>query len=230
MLQAFKLFLSEKERLPDKNIPYYVKWVLDCYRYLDIPESQSLTNEQNTKFLNRLSKKHEGWQVQQAERALKLYGYFLSRSKKNNDDTAIADSSDWQKIEERLREALKLRHRSYSTEKTYIIWLRQFKGFINGKHPDSLEGKDLQDFLSYLAVDKKVSASIQNQALNAIVFLYRHVLDKNIEGEINAVRARQNRRLPVVLTVKEIEKIFSCMSGVNLLMAKLIYGCGFATS
>ena len=226
MLNVFKEFLSTKERLPDKNIPYYVKWVLDCYRYFDVPGSQPLTNEQNAKFLNRLAKKHEDWQVQQAERALKLYGYFLSRSKKNNDDTAISDSSDWQKIEERLREALKLRHRSYSTEKTYIIWLRQFKGFINGKHPDSLEGKDLQDFLSYLAVDKKVSASTQNQALNAIVFLYRHVLDKNIEGEISAVRARQNRRLPVVLTVKEIEKIFSGMSGVNLLMAKLIYGCG----
>lgn len=89
-----------------------------------------------------------------------------------------------------------------------------------------LTGKDLQDFLSYLAVDKKVSASTQNQALNAIVFLYRHVLDKDIEREISAVRARQNRRLHVVLTMQEIEKIFSGMSGINLLMAKLIYGCG----
>jgi len=226
MLQAFKQFLSEKERLPEKNIPYYIKWVLDCYRYFNAPESQPLTNEQNAKFLNWLAKKHEDWQVQQADRALRLYDYFISRSKKNDDGTAVADSSDWQKIEERLRRALKLRHRSYSTEKTYIIWLRQFKGFINGKHPNFLSGRDLQDFLSYLAVDKQVSASTQNQALNAIVFLYRHVLDKDIEGEISAVRARQNRRLPVVLTVQEIEKIFSGMSGVNLLMAKLIYGCG----
>jgi len=226
MLNAFKQFLGTKERLPEKNIPYYVKWVSDCYRYFDIQQSQPLANEQNTEFLNRLAKKHEDWQVQQAERALKLYGYFLSCSQKNNDETLTSDSSDWQRMEEKLREALKLRHRSYSTEKTYIIWLRQFKGFINGKQPNSLTGKNLQDFLSYLAVDKKVSASTQNQALNAIVFLYRHVLDKEIEGEINAVRARQNRRLPVVLTVKEIEKIFSGMSGINLLMAKLIYGCG----
>jgi len=84
--------LSEKERLPEKNIPYCVKWVSDCYRYFDVPELQPLTNEQNAKFLNRLAKKHEDWQVQQAERALKLYGYFLSRSQKNNDETAIADS------------------------------------------------------------------------------------------------------------------------------------------
>ncbi|OGW65247.1 MAG: integrase [Nitrospirae bacterium RIFOXYA2_FULL_44_9] len=126
----------------------------------------------------------------------------------------------------KLREALKLRHRSYSTEKTYVMWLRQFQGFINGKQPQSLEGKDIQDFLSYLAVEKKVSASTQNQALNAVVFLYRHVFDKDIQGEINAVRARQNRRLPVVLTVNEVEKIFSEMSGINKLMARLIYGCG----
>lgn len=159
MLNAFTQFLSTKERLPEKNIPYYVKWVSDCYRYFDAPESQQLTNEQNAEFLSRLAKKHEDWQVQQAERALKLYGYFLSRSQNKNAETAVAVSTDWQRLEERLREALKLRHRSYSTEKTYVIWLRQFKGFINGKYPNSLTGKDLQDFLTYLAVEKKVSAS-----------------------------------------------------------------------
>ena len=133
---------------------------------------------------------------------------------------------DWKKIEEKMREALRLRHRSYSTEKTYVMWLRQFQGFVNGRQPQSLDGKNIQDFLSYLAVEKKVSASTQNQALNAIVFLYRHVFDKNIAGEISAVRARQNRRLPVVLTIKEVGKIFSEMSGINKLMARLIYGCG----
>jgi integron integrase len=71
-----------------------------------------------------------------------------------------------------------------------------------------------------------VSASTQNQALNAIVFLYRHVFDKNIEGEINAVRAKQKQRLPVVLTVKEVDKIVSGMSGLNRLMVRFIYGCG----
>lgn len=225
MLQVFSQFLSEKERIPEKNAPYYVKWVSDCYRYFDKPETQVLTNDQNTKFLNHLAKKHEDWQVQQADRALRLYGYFLNRMQRNV-DTPCDISCDWKKIEEKMREALRLRHRSYSTEKTYIMWFRHFQGFINGKQPQSLEGRDIQDFLSYLAVEKKVSASTQNQALNAIVFLYRHVLDKDIEGEISAVRARQNRRLPVVLTVNEIGRIFSEMSGVNKFMARLIYGCG----
>ena len=226
MLDAFKQFLSAKERLPEKNLHYYIKWVSDCYRYFDIAEIQPLSNEQNTRFLNHLAKKHEDWQVQQADRALKLYGYFLSRSLNNSDDTTAAVPLDWQTIEKELSEALRLRHRSYSTEKTYILWLRQFRGFSKDKNPNSLEGKDIQNFLSHLAVEKKVSASTQNQALNALVFLYRHVLDRDIEGEISAVRARQKRRLPVVLTIKEIERIFSGMSGVNLLMVKLIYGCG----
>lgn len=226
MLDAFKQFLSVKERLPEKNLHYYVKWVSDCYHYFNIPESQLLSNDQNSDFLNFLSKKHEDWQVQQADRALKLYGYFLSCTQASSNEANKSASSDWQIIEKKLQEGLRLRHRAYSTEKTYILWSRQFKGFVKEKQPHSLEGKDIQDFLTYLAVEKKVSASTQNQALNAIVFLYRHVLDKDITGEISAVRARQKRRLPVVLTPMEIEKIFSVMTGDNLLMVKLIYGCG----
>lgn len=189
MLETFKQFLGTKERLPEKNIHYYVKWVSDCYRYFDVPATYSLTNEQNIEFINQLAKKHEDWQVQQAERALRLYGYFLSRYQQNRDGSDLAAPSDWGKMEEGLRMALKLRHRSYSTEKTYLLWLRQFRGFIKDKILQSLEGKDLQDFLSHLAVEKKVSAATQNQALNAIVFFYRHVLDRDIEDMISAVRA-----------------------------------------
>ena len=155
MLQVFNQFLSAKERIPEKNIPYYVKWVSDCYRYFDIPETQPLTNDQNAKFLNHLAKKHEDWQVQQADRALRLYGYFLSRRQRNEDGASGDMPDDWKKIEEKMREALRLRHRSYSTEKTYVMWLRQFQGFVNGRQPQSLDGKNIQDFLSYLAVEKR---------------------------------------------------------------------------
>lgn len=79
--------------------------------------------------------------------------------------------------------------------------------------------------MSHLAVEKRVSPSTQNQALNAIVFFYRHVLDKDIEGEISAVRARQRRRLPVVLTAKEVNSLFDKITGIHRLMAMLIYGC-----
>jgi integrase len=89
-----------------------------------------------------------------------------------------------------------------------------------------LQGRGLQDFLTHLAVDKKVSSSTQNQALNGVVFLYRHVLGKDIDGELSAVRARQRRHLPVVLTLKEIESIFDQLTGTLKLMALLTYGWG----
>ncbi len=125
-----------------------------------------------------------------------------------------------------MRDALRLRHRSLSTEKTYLAWLKGFKAFVDQKDPNHLEGTDHQDFLSHLAVERKVSASKQNQALNAIAFLYRHVLGKNIDQELSAVRAKQRRHLTVVLTVKEIQSIFDQMNGTLKLMAMLIYGGG----
>jgi hypothetical protein len=103
MLQVFNQFLSAKERIPEKNIPYYVKWVSDCYRYFDKPETQLLTNDQNAKFLNHLAKKYEDWQVQQADRALRLYGYFLNRMQRNEDVTSGDKPGDWKKIEEKTR-------------------------------------------------------------------------------------------------------------------------------
>ena len=154
------------------------------------------------------------------------YDYFLLQKIKNETGSVSGQAADWLIIEERTREALRLRHRSLSTEKTYLIWVRQFREFVKDSKPFTLEAKDLQTFLSYLAVERKVSASTQNQALNAIIFLYRHVLEKDIEGEIESVRAKQTRRLPVVLTPREIESIFREMTGVNRLMAMLIYGCG----
>ncbi|MEW6410442.1 MAG: integron integrase [Nitrospirota bacterium] len=227
MLEQFRNFLSLKGRIQSKYIPFYLKWVTDCYRFFDIPLSNLTTNEQKSQFLKHLSKSHEDWQVNQADNALRLYSYFLSRSSPDeNVHFSATRINDWKTIKKKTIEAIRLRHRSYSTEKTYLAWLRQFQGFVKNKNPNDLDGKTLQDFLSYLAVEKKVSSSTQNQALNAIVFVFRHVLDKDIEDEITSVRAHRRRRLPVVLTIKEVNNIFDEMSGIQRLMAMLIYGCG----
>jgi integron integrase len=226
MLNKFKEYLIQKGKVRTRQIPYYLKWVGDCYAFLNVSDSTLLDSDQKKEFLSHMAKDHEDWQVNQADMALRLYVYFLSREFKRlgDGDSAI---ERWNIIiEERLKEALRLRHRSYSTEKTYIGWIRGFRMFVNYKEPEELNGRDLQDFLSHLAVEKKVSPATQNQALNAIVFLYRHVLDKDIEGEIDAVRARQRRRLPVVLSKKEIQRIFDNLKGTHRLMAMLIYGCG----
>jgi len=225
MLNQFKEYLLQQGTIQSHHVLYYVKWVADCYAFLDAPDSSVINSDQKKHFLVHMAKSHEEWQVKQADTALRLYQYFLSQELKAS-ATATGTSGEWKTLEERLREALRLRQRSYSTEKTYTTWVRGFRAFVNDKEPKLLEGRDLQDFLSHLAVEKRVSPSTQNQALNAIVFFYRHVLDKDIEGEISAVRARQRRRLPVVLTAKEVKSLFDRMKGVHRLMAMLIYGCG----
>jgi len=81
MLATFRQFLSIKERVPERNIPYYLKWVSDCYRFFNLSETNPLGNHQRAQFLTHLAKNHEDWQVERADRALRLYEYFLSKTK-----------------------------------------------------------------------------------------------------------------------------------------------------
>ena len=105
---------------------------------------------------------------------------------------------------------LRLKHFSYRTETSYVAWIKRLREFVRGKNPYLLVSQDVQNFLSYLAVERKVSASTQNQALNAIVFFFRNVLHKEIT--VDALRAKGRRRLPVVLSREEVGKIISLFS------------------
>ena len=99
-------------------------------------------------------------------------------------------------------------HRSYRTEQAYIGWVRRFYRFMKGHSPYSLDSSHVKDFMTYLAVERKVAISTQNQAFNAILFLFRYVLDKKIDDISEAVRAKGNRKLPVVLSKQEIGRLF----------------------
>jgi len=96
--------------------------------------------------------------------------------------------------------------------------------------PHSLNETHIRDYLTHLSVDRKVAAATQNQAFNAILFVFRHVLEKDIQNLHGAIRAQQKRRLPVVLTKKEIFRLFDHLQGTNLLMSQIIYGCGLRLS
>ena len=226
MLDRFHQFLAKNGHIREKNLPYYVKWVSECYTHLNEPIEQKIGSEQRHQFLTYLSANHEDWQVKQADHALRLYQFFLSRQGDKTSSSPADFKKEWDAIGEETRRAFRLRHLALNTEKSYLIWLRQFQGFVGAKTREDLQGTDIQDFLTHLAVERRVSASTQSQALNALVFVYRHVLGKEIEGLIEAVRAKRKRRLPVVMTPQEIEQIFAGMSGVHRLMAMLAYGCG----
>ena len=225
MIHAFKEYLCRGSAIKPTYVPYYLKWISACYEFLDIEPSFRLAINQKKQFLTHMAKSCEDWQVKQADTALRLYDYFLSHEGRRSKDRKQY-GKDWEYFEGKMREALRLRQRSINTEKTYLMWIRRFLGFSGEQQPEVLEGRDVQDFLSHLAVDKKISPSTQNQALNAIVFFFRHVLEKNIDNALSAVRARQRRRLPVVLTLREVRTVFKHLEGNSKLMAMLIYGCG----
>jgi len=124
-----------------------------------------------------------------------------------------------------MRRIVRVKHYSLRTEKSYVHWVRRYIFYHNKRHPQEMGAGEVQSFLSYLAVNQRVSASTQNQALNALVFLYKHVLKKEL-GAIDAVRAWRPKRLPVVLTREEAQRVLSLLSGVKHLVFSLLYGSG----
>lgn len=130
------------------------------------------------------------------------------------------------KLMVQLREALRSRHYSRRTEQTYCLWVRRFIYFHDLRHPAEMAEPEINAFLTHLALKKKVSASTQNQALCALLFLYRHVLECEIGHLGDVIRARKPKRLPVVMTREEVQVVLRRLSGDKWLVASLMYGAG----
>jgi integron integrase len=130
------------------------------------------------------------------------------------------------KLLDQVRQAIRTRHYSYRTEKAYVHWIKRFIFFHNKRHPAEMGEAEIGRFLSSLATDSHVSASTQNQALNALLFLYREILKKDIGYVNGVVRAKRPHRLPVVLTRQEVRSIVGCLDGSDWIMAMLLYGAG----
>jgi integron integrase len=131
------------------------------------------------------------------------------------------------KLMEQVREVLRYHHYAYRTEQTYCQWIVRFIYFFGAKtHPRNLGVRDVERFLSDLAVKRGVSPSTQRQALNAIVFLYREVLDKSLDGKIAHIRAKKKSKTVTVLSKEEVSRFFRHVNGTHALMAKLLYGSG----
>ncbi len=125
-----------------------------------------------------------------------------------------------------VREAVRTRHYSIRTEEAYVRWIREYILFFHKRHPSGLGAREVGAFVSHLAVKRNVAASTQNQALSALLFLYREVLDLPIEWVDDVERAKRPRRLPVVFTGDEVEAVLSRLRGEAWLMASLLYGSG----
>ncbi len=251
--------LLVKKKIPKKFHNHYLKWLryyLDfCQRYrFSESNPRSLPN-----FIRKLKEKRQtNDQQKQAYEAIHIY-YELIRSKpegisdkqnsyqavslqsKSQIDTSKSDpgqnkfaqtkvKENWQAIYKQLSNEIKVRHYSPKTLQAYTIWVRKLQYFSKNKEPELLSPSDVKDFLTFLAVKKKVSASSQNQAFNALLFFFRHILNREFGKIDGVVRAKRKPYIPVVLSREEINAIVANLKYPYDLVVKLLYGCGLRLS
>jgi integron integrase len=124
------------------------------------------------------------------------------------------------------RERMRTRHLALRTEQAYLQWLERYVAFHHGRHPRTLGAQEVEQFLTHLAVHRKVSAATQNQALQALLFIYRHVLDIELPWLENVTRATHEKNLPVVLSREEVRALLAQLQGTQWLVTSLLYGSG----
>ena len=235
----FEALLAQKE-IPKRFRSECLKWLryyLDfCHKYgFEESKKESLPH-----FTKKLQAK--GQTVQQQKRAARAISiYYEIKPSSTDRRTALGRNNrtvlpnreplkpthaDWTSVYDNLDSEIKLRHYSPKTLRAYRGWVRQFQGFTRSKHPKLLSGSDVRDFLTHLAVKRKVSASSQNQAFNSLLFFFRHIL-KNELGDLKDVpRAKTKPYIPVVLSREEVDSIIEALSYPYDLIVKLLYGCG----
>ena len=235
-LPKFQEYLHSESLVNTKYIAYYASWASKFLAYSN--NHKNLTHELSVEeFLNHLRSQSSiaDWQIKQADNAIRLYVYnFLSGDisalHPNNSEKELR-LSDSINILSELQKALRIKHYAYSTEKAYMKWTKRFFFFILKQKKKeiiavNLTSEDVRDYLTYLAMKRRVVSSTQNQAFNALLFLYNVVLNKELADLKKTVRAKQGQRLPVVFTVEEVKNLFKYLKGENFLILKLIYGSG----
>ena len=178
-----------------KKIKYYVRWVEQLHSFYKTTSHADLTHQQIGDFLSHLSKHCQQWQVVQAGEAIQLFKFFCRKNSIEIKDRTTSTADQWKLTADDFIKMIRLRQLSNSTERTYVTWLRSFYRFVGNKKPIELTSTDFKDFLTHLAAERRVAPSTQNQAFNSILFFYRHILDKEIDGLESTLRARRKKRL-----------------------------------
>ncbi|MCB0033495.1 MAG: integron integrase, partial [Anaerolineales bacterium] len=130
------------------------------------------------------------------------------------------------KLLDQVRQIIRVKNYSYRTEQTYVAWIKRYILFHDKRHPRDMGEAEVAAYLTHLALERDVAASTQNQALQAILFLYREVLKQPLPHTIETVRAKKSHYLPVVLTRSEVQQVLAQLSGEMLLIVQLLYGAG----
>ena len=230
MRRGLKSFLKEDCHVPERRVPYYLKWIAEFSSFCR--ENGRQDSDGIIRFIENLTGRFPDRLVSQAKHAVTLYRAFRggrapgsdAREPQPQPRSAVPDN--WPELRRELTRQLRLRHRSYTTEKSYKGELKRFAAYLEGKAPPDVTQKDLEDYLSYLAVEKGVSASTQQVTYYALVFAFRYALGKEVQGLSAIGSPRRPCRLPVMLSRSEVAEILGRMKGVHRLMVELMYGSG----
>ncbi|MDO8722953.1 MAG: integron integrase [Syntrophales bacterium] len=227
----------ENKLVPEGHVSFYALWASRFLSFSNRHQDKAIELRKGL-FLDSLTKdqKLQDWQVEQADNAIRLYiNHFLSDDISSLSPNAKSDPQnklpDYQGVLQKLQEAIRIKHYAYSTERTYMEWFKRFYNYVTstkGKHwqKDGADETDVRDFLSHLAIAQRVSSSTQNQAFNALLFLFREVLKINLQDISKTVRAKRGPKLPAVLTQDEVLNLLDQLTGRELLIVQLLYGTG----
>jgi integron integrase len=237
ILPEFQKFIAQRKLAAENQIPFYANWASKFLQFSNSRQDKPL-DLRIQMFLDVLKqdKKLQDWQFTQADNALKLYiHHFLAgNTSVLSPATETAPENkypDAQTVQEKIREILRIKHYAYSTERTYIDWFLRFHAYLTGvKNKDwetrGADETDVRDFLGHLAIKQRVSSSTQNQAFNALLFLFREVLKIDLHDLSKTVRAKRGPKLPAVLTQNEVLGLLEHLSGRELLLVHILYGTG----
>jgi integron integrase len=229
-MDDFIQYLSKKRIVDAKKRSFYALWIRNFYHFIHRQVGRPFSDDEMKRFLVAISDTHENWQVDQSKDAIRLYRYYLDRPKAAPSPQAPEIDKLWADAVDQMIVSMRLKHLSHRTEHTYITWMRQFYRHVKGAKPSDLNSKHVTDFLTYLAIERKVAKSTQSQAFNAILFFFRHVLKKDITDLWNSIRSKRKQRLPVVLSVSEVSRLFENLAGPSRLMLQVIYGGGLRST
>ena len=234
VLPDFQRFLLDKRLASERHVPFYAFRVSQFLAFANKDKEVDVETLVR-RFLDHLEARGDvsAGLVRQAGEAIQLYLFqhkdgIHFRELRFGQVDAPAFSSVGDVLAE-MKRHIRLKHYSYSTEETYLDWAKRFFAYVTEtKKTDATvcDGDDVKNFLSHLALRQKVSSSTQNQAFHALLFLFREVLRQDFGDLAGTVRAKRGVKLPVVLSVEEVKRLFSHLSGKGLLVAQLLYGSG----
>ncbi len=223
--------LNQQKSFSEKSLKYRIHWIEQFCAGRSLEAMADLSAAEYYLFLDsvEVSDRYEEWQIHQIKETLYWFvcRYLKLPHPERFDGRHIPQAfHDWQQIFGSMQEALRVKHYAYRTEISYLAWVRRFARFAGERDLNLINDALVRDFLSHLAMDAKVTAGTQNQAVSALLFLFRHVLKRDTIQLAGTLRAKESRRLPVVLTRNEVSRLLQQLEGTTLLMAQLMYGTG----